>query len=403
MCRALFAAGSASPQPWIASTSVSDRSGKRRAACELLIDSREAGRRCMAPQRSMVTAQTGGRRAVPRTGAVRHVAGKCPLHQGLFMVTAWRCMNPVFLLLVHADPQQVRRLIRLLVPFGPCIVHVDAKVDRTAFQIDHLDVTYVDDRVNVHWAGISQVSATLCLMRAALAQCDPSRVSHFVLLSGSCYPVRPLEELSAFLSNNQGVNFIKQMPLDGAPELESRVRHLWFYEDFPVDGRRFTRTRLLRGVLQLVGKFARRSLSLIPRWHVGSQWWALTPEAVSYLATFLHESQVKRFLRFSKAPDEIYFHTLLAHSPHRHTVESVRGGGVWDAANLHLIDPSLSRWFEASDYEEVVSSGKWFVRKVSTQSSGDLCTRLDGHRTVVEEFGHQTAQPASGESRPPVD
>lgn len=183
----------------------------------------------------------------------------------------------------------------------------------------------------------------------------------------------------------------------------SRVRHLWFYEDFPVDGRRFTRTRLLRGVLQLVGKFARRSLSLIPRWHVGSQWWALTPEAVSYLATFVQESQVKRFLRFSKAPDEIYFHTLLAHSPHRHTVESVRGGGVWDAANLHLIDPSLSRWFEASDYEEVVSSGKWFVRKVSTQSSGDLCTRLDGHRTVVEEFGHQTAQPASGESRPPVD
>ena len=93
-------------------------------------------------------------------------------------------MSPVFLLLVHADPQQAKRLLRRLAPVGRCVVHVDAKSDVSAFRIDDPRVSYVSDRVDVRWGAISQVEATLKLMRTALGQCDASQVSHFVLVRG---------------------------------------------------------------------------------------------------------------------------------------------------------------------------------------------------------------------------
>jgi hypothetical protein len=300
-------------------------------------------------------------------------------------------MSPVFLLLVHADPQQVKRLLQRLVPVGRCFVHVDAKSDLSAFRIEDSRVNYLHDRVDVRWGAISQVDATLKLMRTALARCDATQVSHFVLLSGNCYPVRPLEEFRDYSRSHAGMNFLKMIPLASTRKLHERVRHFWFYQDLPVDGRKFTLVRLARGLLQFAGKLGRRSFAAIPQWHFGSQWWALTPEAVGYLVSHPLEGAAKRFLRFSKAPDEIYFHTLLANSPLRHSVKRVSGSGVWDAANLHLIDPSLSRWFHAADCDEIVASDRWFVRKVGSGISGDLCDRLDEIDELAAEENRKTA------------
>ena len=286
-------------------------------------------------------------------------------------------MSPVFLLLVHTDPMQAKRLMRLLVSIGNCVVHVDAKADGRAFQPDDPRVVYVQDRIDVRWGAISQVDATLGLVRTALARFEAATVSHLVLLSGSCYPARSLNEFRLFSQSNCTKDFIKTIPLASTRKLHQRVRHFWFYEDFPVDGRKLTLTRLTRGLLQLAGKLGRRSLDLVAHWRFGSQWWALTPQSARYVATYPHEALVKRFLRHSKAPDEIYFHTLLAHSPLHQATESVAGDGVWDAANLHLIDRSLSRWFEGSDCAEIVDSGRWFVRKVASDVSRELCDQLD--------------------------
>ena len=141
---------------------------------------------------------------------------------------------------------------------GRCFVHVDAKSDLSAFRIEDPRLSYVQDRVDVRWGAISQVDATLRLMRAALAGCEVSQVSHFVLLSGNCYPVRPLEEFGAYSRSHAGMNFIKMIPLASTRKLHERIRHFWFYEDLPVDGRKFTLVRLARGLSQLAGKLGRR-------------------------------------------------------------------------------------------------------------------------------------------------
>jgi hypothetical protein len=302
-------------------------------------------------------------------------------------------MTPVFLLLVHSDPTHVKRLLRLLLSVGRCVVHVDVKVEESAFKIEDPNVFYVEERIDVRWGGISQVNGTLILMRTALSLFQAADVSHFVLLSGSCYPVRALEEFRSFSQLNWSTNFIKTIPLASTRKLNQRTRHFWFYEDLPVDSRKLSLTRILRGLLQFAGKLGRRSFALIPEWHFGSQWWALTPGAVSYLATYPYETPVKQFLRYSKAPDEIYFHTLMANSPAQLGAECIDGEGVWSASNLHLIDPSLSRWFQESDYEEIVSSGCWFVRKVGTDISRGLCDKLDVTQNLSRQFGSVRVAP----------
>ena len=51
--------------------------------------------------------------------------------------------------------------------------------------------------------------------------------------------------------------------------------------------------------------------------------------------------------------------------------------GTAQYANLHLLDPALEHTFVASDYEEVVSSRRYFVRKVTLPDSGALLDALD--------------------------
>jgi hypothetical protein len=55
----------------------------------------------------------------------------------------------------------------------------------------------IDDLQETEWAGISLVRATLALLKAALADGDHT---HFVLVSESCVPVRPFDELVRSLS-----------------------------------------------------------------------------------------------------------------------------------------------------------------------------------------------------------
>jgi hypothetical protein len=46
-------------------------------------------------------------------------------------------------------------------------------------------------------------------------------------------------------------------------------------------------------------------------------------------------------------------------------------------ANLHLIDPTLAKWFTIADREEVARSDRYFLRKVRTGASDELLDYID--------------------------
>jgi hypothetical protein len=86
-----------------------------------------------------------------------------------------------------------------------------------------------------------------------------------------------------------------------------------------------------------------------------------------------------RYYQTSFASDEQFFHTILANSPFASAAQEIpfEGRGTYRCANLHLIDPTLSKWFDESDFERVTESGQYFVRKVRSGLSDGLLDRLD--------------------------
>ncbi|GAB3255199.1 hypothetical protein GCM10027456_31750 [Kineosporia babensis] len=56
--------------------------------------------------------------------------------------------------------------------------------------------------------------------------------------------------------------------------------------------------------------------------------------------------------------------------------EPFAGNGTYRMANFHVIDPSLNKIFELSDFDFLAESPHHFARKFTSQSA-DLADRID--------------------------
>lgn len=124
------------------------------------------------------------------------------------------------LILCHQLNPGLKDLLSCLSTSGlPMSIHLDAKCSRSGIDqfIEGLDapqnVTMLENRKACAWGEFSLVSATLDLLRSALAR--DAEASHFILLSGNCFPVKSLKTFQAYLQQNPGRDFIETYPLSG--------------------------------------------------------------------------------------------------------------------------------------------------------------------------------------------
>ena len=124
------------------------------------------------------------------------------------------------LILCHQLNPGLKDLLGCLSTSGlPMSIHLDAKCSRSGIDqfIEGLDapqnVTMLENRKACAWGEFSLVSATLDLLRSALAR--DAEASHFILLSGNCFPVKSLKTFQAYLQQNPGRDFIETYPLSG--------------------------------------------------------------------------------------------------------------------------------------------------------------------------------------------
>src|SRR5262249_25556216 len=138
------------------------------------------------------------------------------------------------------------------------------------------------ERVAVNWAGFSVVRAEMQLLAAALA--DPA-VAHFVLLSGACFPIRPIAELTEHLRSS-GDSRMRYVPVtEGATSLRSAVELRWFLELNRFPGGKHARRVMHYGSKWAMSRRAELPGGLVP--HFGSQWWSLSrPAAELVLRTY---------------------------------------------------------------------------------------------------------------------
>ena len=139
-----------------------------------------------------------------------------------------------YLVFAYKNPQLLKRAIKTL-STDQCafFVHIDQKFDIDQFScIRGENVFFTDKRLIVYWAEFSGVEAILLLIRQALASSE--RYEHFVLLSGSEYPLRSGRYIQAFLEKNQDCDFISLLKVPSPGKPISRINTLRLESDKPV-------------------------------------------------------------------------------------------------------------------------------------------------------------------------
>jgi len=290
--------------------------------------------------------------------------------------------------LAHTDPRQLLRLCHALGVRDKILVHIDLKTSSTEFEGLSWpgNVEFIPDRWPVSWGDFSMVEATLALMERALAL--PIVPLRLVLLSGACYPIKPIEALRLHFRARGGRSDICYVNMFHSPEhLMGHISRVHFKRPF-FQASRGSATDLIDRAIRKIGllllrfwdrDYSRRFPELTP--YFGSQWWAITPKCARMIQEFVAaRPDVTSFYRNTFAPDEHFFHTIIGNSSLRDFTEGVRpytGRGTYKLSNLHLIDKSLKKVYTLEDLESILSSTKFFVRKVTSGASAGLLDYLD--------------------------
>ena len=307
----------------------------------------------------------------------------------------------VFLIYTFREPELLARTIRRLAPH-PVVVHVDRKVDQAPFVAalaaeDRGRVEFLADRVRVNWGGYSQVEAIRRLVAAGIARARPEE--HLVLLSGQDYPIRPVAELEAMLAGSGGRQFLRYFDVAGSEEKYTAQVDRRYHRDLALLSTRTTDPRLRRArnaAIRVLESASRAAGPLRPpagfRVAHGVTHFAMTAGFAAELEASVTPA-IERYFRRVFVAEEKFYQSLALNSargretggPHADGSEPSAGPGNWRYANLHHIDPSLTKVYTEADWPEVEASPGWFLRKLETGRSAALLDRIDRELLHAEQ------------------
>ncbi len=216
-------------------------------------------------------------------------------------------------MLVHTALGRAEQVARHWSAAGcPVVLHVDKMVPKRqydAFVASVADLANVQfcKRYRCEWGTWGIVAASQAASEMMLASFPDVR--HVYLASGSCLPLRPVEELIDYLHARPTTDFIESATTADVPWTVGGLDEERFTLRFPVSWKRnrylFDRFVEIQRKLRLKRKMPN---GIVP--HMGSQWWCLSRRTLSAILQDPERKTYDRFFRHVWIPDESYFQTL---------------------------------------------------------------------------------------------
>ncbi|MBT8217624.1 MAG: beta-1,6-N-acetylglucosaminyltransferase [Acidimicrobiia bacterium] len=290
-------------------------------------------------------------------------------------------MRLAVLITAYHQPDHLARLVdRLTAEWVEFFIHVDRKADLDGFTraLPPGDgVTYLAgrQRERIRWGGLSLTRAQLHLVRAALAASP--RVDRVALLSGSDYPIAPLERIHQMLDGDtEFLRVNRSLSGEDGHSINRIVRHYYFLDVPLLPAKRR---------LQLSEKIPRRPYRKIPQYH-GWSWWSLTRPCAEHIIRFLDENPgYLRWHRWSFLPEEVVFQSIVKASPfagklsHDATVQPIAEPTESGATYIDF-DVGLAyspKTLTVGDFDALAASRCVFARKFDETASAGLLDRID--------------------------
>jgi hypothetical protein len=216
-------------------------------------------------------------------------------------------------MLVHEALDRAAQVARHWAEHGkPVVIHVDDRVSTQAFtrlknRLSDLEDIRFSDRHTCEWGNWSIVAASQSACELMLEEFPDVR--HVYLSSGSCMPLRPVEELQSYLDERPRTDFIESVTTDEVDWTVGGLDQERFTLRFPFSWKKHRRLFDKYVDLQRRVKFSRKIPDkLVP--HLGSQWWCLTRQTLSAILQDPRREEFDRYFRRVWIPDESYFQTL---------------------------------------------------------------------------------------------
>ncbi|WP_300515324.1 beta-1,6-N-acetylglucosaminyltransferase [Aliiroseovarius sp.] len=218
------------------------------------------------------------------------------------------------IMLVHEAFDRAGQVARHWATNGcPVVIHVDKRVKRATYSRFMSDLSDLDNvkfcgRHRCEWGTWSLVAASQTASEVMLRSFDDVR--HVFLASGSCLPLRPVEDLIDYLAERPMTNFIESVTTEDVPWTVGGLDAERFTLRFPFSWKR-QRWLFDRYVsIQRRIRFKRKIPDgIVP--HLGSQWWCLTRQTLSAILEDPERQTYDRYFKRVWIPDESYYQTLV--------------------------------------------------------------------------------------------
>ncbi|MFW8633834.1 beta-1,6-N-acetylglucosaminyltransferase [Cribrihabitans pelagius] len=269
-------------------------------------------------------------------------------------------------MLVHTALERAAQAARHWSAAGcPVVIHVDRSV--SAPELSGFKAGLAADplirfspRHRCEWGTWGIVAATQDA--AALLLEDFPSARHVFLASGSCLPLRPVQDLAAYLEARPGTDFIESATTADVPWITGGLAHERFTLRFPFSWKRqrrlFDRYVALQRRLGLSRKIPE---GLVP--HMGSQWWCLTRQTLSAILTDPRRPEYDAYFRRVWIPDESYFQSLAR--LHSNRIES-------RSLTLAKFDPHGRPYVFYDDHLPLLRRSECFVARKIWPEAGAL-------------------------------
>lgn len=222
-------------------------------------------------------------------------------------------MTVGIVMLVHTALERAEQVARHWAASGcPVVIHVDKAVPRRTYQdftqslSDNPKIQFCK-RHRCEWGTWGIVAASQSASELMLSSFV--EVRHVYLASGSCLPLRPVEELIQYLSARQRTDFIESATTADVPWTVGGLDHERFTLRFPFSWKK--QRYLFDKYVDLQRKLRikrRIPTGLVP--HMGSQWWCLTRQTLSAILDDPERPLYDKYFKQVWIPDESYFQTL---------------------------------------------------------------------------------------------
>ncbi|WP_412564927.1 beta-1,6-N-acetylglucosaminyltransferase [Thalassobius sp. MITS945101] len=217
------------------------------------------------------------------------------------------------IMLVHTALGRAEQVARHWSAAGcPVVIHVDRNVDHSTYAafvdaVADLPEVRFSARHRCEWGTWGIVAASQSASELMLS--DFPDVRHVYLASGSCLPLRPVQELTDYLAARPRTDFIESATTADVPWTVGGLDEERFTLSFPFSWKknRYLFDRWV-GLQRLVGRKRKLPNGIVP--HMGSQWWCLTRQTLSAILEDPDRELFDRYFKGVWIPDESYFQSL---------------------------------------------------------------------------------------------